>query len=60
MESMFVGGSSRKIKKLFREAKKQTPAIIFIDEIDSIAGKREMEMASSDCKYSNKYYSHFV
>ena len=45
---MFVGETSKKIKKLFREAKKNSPAIIFLDEIDSIAGKREIEFGNSN------------
>jgi ATP-dependent metalloprotease len=40
LEDMFVGESSKKIKKLFTTAKKNAPAIIFIDEIDSVAGSR--------------------
>lgn len=39
--SPFLGEDSKKIKKLFETAKKASPCIIFIDEIDSIAGKRD-------------------
>mmetsp|Transcript_407 Transcript_407/g.811 ORF Transcript_407/g.811 Transcript_407/m.811 type:complete len:226 (-) Transcript_407:1139-1816(-) len=35
------GQSEEKIRSLFNGAKEQPPAIIFIDELDSIAGKRE-------------------
>ena len=35
------GQSEEKIRELFEEAAKNAPAIIFIDEIDSIAPKRE-------------------
>lgn len=35
------GQSEEKIRKLFHEVSEQAPAIIFIDELDSIAGKRE-------------------
>lgn len=44
MQSMFVGETAQNIKKLFKEAKKNTPAIIFIDEIDSIGGKRDSQI----------------
>ena len=37
---MFVGSGSSAVRKLFQEARKKKPAIIFIDEIDSIAGNR--------------------
>jgi transitional endoplasmic reticulum ATPase len=37
----FYGESEGYLRKLFEEATKQAPAIIFIDEIDSIAPKRE-------------------
>ncbi len=35
------GGSEKKIREIFEEAEKNAPAIIFIDEIDAIAPKRE-------------------
>ena len=37
----FYGESEGYLRKFFDEAKKQAPSIIFIDEIDSIAPKRE-------------------
>lgn len=37
----FYGESEGYLRKLFEEATKQAPAILFIDEIDSIAPKRE-------------------
>ncbi|MEK6913665.1 MAG: CDC48 family AAA ATPase [Nanoarchaeota archaeon] len=39
--SKFYGESEKKIRDIFEEAEKNSPAIIFIDEIDSIAPKRE-------------------
>jgi len=40
MDSLY-GASERNIRKIFEEAQKKAPAIIFIDEIDAIAPKRE-------------------
>ncbi|MBR3281226.1 MAG: AAA family ATPase [Clostridia bacterium] len=40
LQSIYVGGAEEKIRNLFDEAIKHTPAIIFIDELDSIAVKR--------------------
>ena len=39
-ENVFVGLGASKIRKLFADAKKNAPAIIFIDEIDSVAKGR--------------------
>lgn len=39
-DEMFVGLGASRIRQLFEKARQNTPAIIFIDEIDSIAGKR--------------------
>ena len=39
--SKFYGESEQRLREIFEEAKKHAPAIIFIDEIDAIAPKRE-------------------
>ncbi|MDP2628643.1 MAG: CDC48 family AAA ATPase [Nanoarchaeota archaeon] len=39
--SKFYGESEKKIRDLFEEAEKTAPSIIFIDELDAIAPKRE-------------------
>jgi transitional endoplasmic reticulum ATPase len=39
--SKWYGGSEENIRKIFEEAEKNAPSIIFIDEIDAIAPKRE-------------------
>ena len=39
--SSLFGASEEKIREIFEEAEKNSPAIIFIDEIDSIAPKRD-------------------
>ncbi|MFW9929720.1 MAG: CDC48 family AAA ATPase [Candidatus Thorarchaeota archaeon] len=39
--SKFYGESEAKLREIFDEAEKNAPSIIFIDEIDSIAPKRE-------------------
>lgn len=39
--SKMAGEAESNLRKAFEEAEKNSPAIIFIDEIDSIAPKRE-------------------
>ncbi len=39
--SKFYGESEARLREVFEEAEQNAPAIIFIDEIDSIASKRE-------------------
>ncbi|MHA1115002.1 MAG: CDC48 family AAA ATPase [Candidatus Heimdallarchaeaceae archaeon] len=39
--SKFYGESEKKLRDIFKEAQQNAPSIIFIDEIDSIAPKRE-------------------
>ncbi len=39
--SKFYGESEERLRQIFREAEENAPAIIFIDEIDSIAPRRE-------------------
>ncbi len=39
--SKFYGESEKRIREIFEEAEKNSPSIIFIDEIDAIAPKRE-------------------
>ncbi|MFX1559387.1 MAG: CDC48 family AAA ATPase [Promethearchaeota archaeon] len=39
--SKFYGESEQKLRKIFEEAEENAPSIIFIDELDAIAPKRE-------------------
>lgn len=39
-DEMYVGVGARRIRELFAAARKAAPAIIFIDELDAVGGKR--------------------
>ncbi|XP_067418506.1 ATP-dependent zinc metalloprotease YME1L1 isoform X3 [Emydura macquarii macquarii] len=39
-DEMFVGVGASRIRNLFRDAKVNAPCVIFIDELDSVGGKR--------------------
>jgi SpoVK/Ycf46/Vps4 family AAA+-type ATPase len=50
--SKLAGESESNLRKVFVEAEKNAPAIIFIDEIDSIAPKRDKTQVRAACGVS--------
>ena len=46
-QEMFVGIGASRVWDLFKEAKKNSPSIIFIDEIDAIGKKRSLKGSGS-------------
>ena len=47
VEGKFIGQGSAKIRNLFERARKSAPCIIFFDEFDSIASKRDKNFSSN-------------
>lgn len=54
LTSRWVGGSEKKLQSLFKAALHNTPSIIFFDEVDSIACKREGDGSIADQRLTNQ------
>ena len=56
-DEKYVGVGASKMRKLFDDAKKNAPCIIFIDEIDSMGGRRHSKQNSYDRQTLNTLLS---
>lgn len=56
-DEKYVGVGAGKMRKLFDDAKSNAPCIIFIDEIDSMGGRRHAKQSGSDRQTLNTLLS---
>lgn len=56
-DEKYVGVGASKMRKMFEDAKNNAPCIIFIDEIDSMGGKRHSRQSNSDRQTLNTLLS---
>lgn len=56
-DEKYVGVGAGRIRKMFEEAKQNAPCIIFLDEIDSLGGKRNEMQSNSDRQTLNSFLS---
>ncbi|TMQ28054.1 MAG: ATP-binding protein [Deltaproteobacteria bacterium] len=54
---MWIGESERKLHALFEQARAQTPAVMFFDELEALAGKREYTREATSSKLVSQFLS---
>jgi len=54
---MWIGESERKLHALFQQARSQTPAVMFFDELEALAGKREYTREATSSKLVSQFLS---
>jgi SpoVK/Ycf46/Vps4 family AAA+-type ATPase len=54
---MWIGESERKLHTLFEQARHQTPAVMFFDELEALAGKREYTREATSSKLVSQFLS---
>ena len=59
IKNMYVGKSEQKMKELFKKAAENQPAIIFFDEVDSLAGTRNKDSSVYNRDLANEFKSDF-
>lgn len=52
---MYIGASEQKIQAIFAKARSETPSVIFFDEIEALAGKREHTRNSSQANTVSQF-----
>ena len=52
---MYIGASEQNIHAIFEKARNQTPSVIFFDEIEALAGKREHSRNSAQANTVSQF-----
>ena len=54
---MYIGESERKLRALFERARTSTPAVLFFDELEALAGKRQYSREGTSAKLVSQFLS---
>lgn len=54
---MYIGESERKLHALFEKARQKPPAVLFFDELEALAGKRQFSREGSSAKVVSQFLS---
>jgi transitional endoplasmic reticulum ATPase len=54
---MYIGESERKLHALFEKARQSTPAVMFFDELEALAGKRQYTREATSSKLVSQFLS---
>lgn len=54
---MYIGESERKLHALFERAREHTPAVLFFDELEALAGNRKFSRESTSAKLVSLFLS---
>ncbi len=54
---MYIGESERKLHALFEKARGSTPAVLFFDELEALAGKRQFTREATSSKLVSQFLS---
>lgn len=54
---MYIGESERKLHAIFERARTKTPSVLFFDELEALAGKREYAREGSSAKMVSQFLS---
>ncbi|HVJ20291.1 MAG TPA: ATP-binding protein [Polyangiaceae bacterium] len=54
---MYIGESERKLNALFEKARSSAPAVMFFDELEALAGKRQYSREATSAKLVSQFLS---
>jgi peroxin-6 len=58
--NMYIGESEKNVREVFRIARQNRPCVVFFDELDSIAGKKESGSSSGSGGVMDRVVSQFL